>query len=272
MGILDSIKRFPIVPDRIKPFGKDKVALLGEGPIPPKWSWLNLAGDIWDQLTSGPCAGYAAMKAVMIQHQIQFGRVCPLPSRIWPYTIARIIDEVAVPNPLKQVGTTMRGICDGLWRFGMVSELAWPSGAGWEGHDRGMQADLRVFDAAFANRIDSFEAIQPSPASSEAIIEGIKFQLLKHPVLVGMVVYEGWMNPGPSGLVHATGAALGGHALCLAAYDDRLRQFGFPNSWGPEWGADGTGWIRYDEFFLSIMSAWVIQLKHEWREVPIQRK
>jgi hypothetical protein len=42
----------------------------------------------------------------------------------------------------------------------------------------------------------------------------------------------------------------GGHAMCVIGYDDKLEggAFQIMNSWGPEWGENGIGWVRYQDF------------------------
>jgi hypothetical protein len=38
----------------------------------------------------------------------------------------------------------------------------------------------------------------------------------------------------------------GGHAMAIVGYDDELQAFKLVNSWGPDWGLSGFGWISYD--------------------------
>lgn len=42
----------------------------------------------------------------------------------------------------------------------------------------------------------------------------------------------------------------GGHAMCVIGYDDYKAggAFQIMNSWGPEWGKNGIGWVRYKDF------------------------
>ena len=41
-----------------------------------------------------------------------------------------------------------------------------------------------------------------------------------------------------------------GHAMCVIGYDDNLEggAFQIMNSWGPNWGDKGIGWVRYRDF------------------------
>jgi hypothetical protein len=50
----------------------------------------------------------------------------------------------------------------------------------------------------------------------------------------------------------------GGHAMCVVGYDDRLAggSFQIMNSWGPEWGENGMGWVRYADFENFVVEAY----------------
>ncbi len=50
----------------------------------------------------------------------------------------------------------------------------------------------------------------------------------------------------------------GGHAMCVVGYDDRLEggAFQIMNSWGPEWGENGIGWVRYGDFKEFVREAY----------------
>jgi len=52
----------------------------------------------------------------------------------------------------------------------------------------------------------------------------------------------------------------GGHAMCVIGYDDRKEggAFQIMNSWGPEWGKNGVGWVRYGDFKEFVREAYGI--------------
>ncbi len=54
------------------------------------------------------------------------------------------------------------------------------------------------------------------------------------------------------------GPNLGGHCMCLIGYDDNLEggAFQIMNSWGPEWGENGKGWIKYADFLHFTQEAY----------------
>ena len=53
----------------------------------------------------------------------------------------------------------------------------------------------------------------------------------------------------------------GGHCMCIIGYDDRLDggAFQIMNSWGPDWGENGIGWIRYKDFMHFNKEAYALQ-------------
>ena len=76
------------------------------------------------------------------------------------------------------------------------------------------------------------------------------------PVVIGMMVGGTFMH-GMFGkkVWHPTQSdysmnGFGGHAMCVIGYDDNLEggAFQIMNSWGPEWGENGLGYVRYNDF------------------------
>lgn len=60
----------------------------------------------------------------------------------------------------------------------------------------------------------------------------------------------------------------GGHAVLITGYDDEQKVFIFKNSWGPEWGHEGYGFVTFDHidnfidqpltaYFDKLVSPWV---------------
>ncbi|MCP3929409.1 MAG: peptidase C1 [Bacteroidetes bacterium] len=49
-----------------------------------------------------------------------------------------------------------------------------------------------------------------------------------------------------------------GHAMCVIGYDDDKDggAFQIMNSWGPEWGNNGIGWVSYDDFDYFVKEAY----------------
>lgn len=116
----------------------------------------------------------------------------------------------------------------------------------------------RDLDAMAAqNVIHGFNRLTTTEDPNGINIRAIKEHLAKDaPVVIGMMVGGSFME-GMMGqkLWQPTAAdrsqmGFGGHAMCVTGYDDKLAggAFQIMNSWGPEWGLNGIGWVRYGDF------------------------
>ena len=110
---------------------------------------------------------------------------------------------------------------------------------------------------AAANRIHGYNRLTTSQDPNGINIRAIKEHLAKDaPVAIGMMVggsfMEGMMGRKlwqPTREDYAQ-LGFGGHAMTIIGYDDKLAggAFQIMNSWGPEWGENGIGWVRYADF------------------------
>ena len=66
------------------------------------------------------------------------------------------------------------------------------------------------------------------------------------PVLLGVEWLEGMMEPTKTGLIHATGAVVGGHETLLVGDDAKGQVIGL-NSWGASWGDRGHYRLSYED-------------------------
>lgn len=99
----------------------------------------------------------------------------------------------------------------------------------------------------------------------ELDMDGIKQNLAKGaPVVIGMMVGGSFMESMFGRDVWMPTRAdysqrgFGGHAMCVIGYDDNLQggAFQIMNSWGPEWGNNGIGWVRYSDFMKFTKEAY----------------
>jgi C1A family cysteine protease len=76
------------------------------------------------------------------------------------------------------------------------------------------------------------------------------------PVIIGMMVPRSFMQGMygekvwvPRSSDNPDYGTMGGHAMCVIGYDDKLAggAFQIMNSWGNEWGENGIGWVRYKD-------------------------
>lgn len=68
-----------------------------------------------------------------------------------------------------------------------------------------------------------------------------------YPVVIGVTVSEEFIHNGKD-IWKDPGTPAGGHCMLLVGYDDTKNAFKVMNSWGPEWGDNGFGWIDYGLF------------------------
>jgi len=86
-------------------------------------------------------------------------------------------------------------------------------------------------------------------------MNGIKQHLAQGaPVVIGMMVGGTFMQDMVGKNVWQptqrdySGYGFSGHAMCVIGYDDDREMVQIMNSWGPEWGNNGTAWIPYQAF------------------------
>ena len=118
---------------------------------------------------------------------------------------------------------------------------------------------------AAANRIHGFNRLTSSEEPEGINIRAVKEHLAKDaPVVIGMMVGGTYMQEmmgqklwQPTQDDYAM-QGFGGHAQCVIGYDDKLAggAFQIMNSWGPEWGENGIGWVRYADFKTFVREAY----------------
>lgn len=65
----------------------------------------------------------------------------------------------------------------------------------------------------------------------------------KGPAVLGINWYEGMYNTDSLGRLKVEGEIVGGHAILCNGFNLAKNAFLLHNSWGPEWGERGTGWV-----------------------------
>jgi hypothetical protein len=75
-------------------------------------------------------------------------------------------------------------------------------------------------------------------------VRGLLHALQYQPVIVGVSWYEGFDRPDGYGVIKVSGQVRGGHEFVIRGYEhghtDRDSYLLADNSWGPEWGVDGS--------------------------------
>ena len=90
--------------------------------------------------------------------------------------------------------------------------------------------------------------------------DDVKGELARgHPVAFGMLINRSFMRLRGDGIYdEPPDKPVGGHAMVLIGYDDARQAFRVQNSWGPQWGDRGYGWISYRAFAAGTHAAFSV--------------
>lgn len=72
------------------------------------------------------------------------------------------------------------------------------------------------------------------------------------PSVIGVTWYEGMFDTDKSGYIHPTGRPQGGHCVCLNGVNIKGEYFKGVNSWGNDWGTNGTFKISFKDMELLL--------------------
>lgn len=121
---------------------------------------------------------------------------------------------------------------------------------------------------AAQNKIENYQTLFSTKAPAQAKLTAIKLSLIQNrPVVVGMNLLNNFQyvhkksqywNPaiGDRG-------NYGGHALVVIGFDDGRGAFEVMNSWGEEWGNQGFGWIKYEDFVKYVRYGFQMSLQEK---------
>ena len=65
------------------------------------------------------------------------------------------------------------------------------------------------------------------------------------PAVLGLTWYEGMLVPDAAGVIHPTGAAIGGHCILCHGVQWKAGRLILRNSWGPSWGDHGDCYLPF---------------------------
>jgi hypothetical protein len=124
-------------------------------------------------------------------------------------------------------------------------------------NDCSRQPNTSIQAQAQQNKIQGFTRLTDDDGVSNLNFRAIKEHLAKDaPVIIGMMVGGSFMEGMMGQKVWQPSASdkqmrgFGGHAMCVIGYNDRIEggAFEIMNSWGPEWGNNGIGYVKYGDF------------------------
>lgn len=167
-------------------------------------------------------------------------------------------------------GAYLRDTIKALRLFGVPPESSWPYDI------TKFDVEPDAFNYAYAQNFKSlryFRVDMPG-YDNEKILGEIKSKVSKGiPLMFGTSVYNGiFRSVGDIPFPNPTEQCVGGHAMVICGFDDarscigttRPGAFLIRNSWGPNWGQSGYGWLPYEYLYAGLMcDIWGI-LKQDW--------
>jgi C1A family cysteine protease len=192
---------------------------------------------IYDQGDLGSCTSQAGSRCVDFERKRQ-GLEFMTPSRMMIYYNTRVIEGTQDQD----AGGELRDVMKTLAAQGTCAESEWA----YEDSNLTVKPPAECYTNAL-----KFEATQYSRVTQQEYFLKHSLSILGRPVMFGMSVFEQIQSDeaaatGVITMPSANASPVGGHALCLAGFDDTRRHFTVANSWNSTWGAKGYGFIPYE--------------------------
>ena len=263
------IRDYTVDHENIKPMlekvGVAKTAL----KLPASTDLREWCSPIEDQGELGSCTANAGVGIVEYCERKAFGKHLDA-SRLFLYKTTR--------NLMKEKGDTgafLRTTMGALALFGVPPEEYYPYNI------KKFDEEPPAFCYAFAQNYQALEYVRLDPPNTtpEDILSRIKTNLAAGlPSIFGFTVYNSiYQSEGGEIPYPCKGEKVeGGHAVMAAGYDD-TKTIKNPsckdettgallirNSWGPEWGDKGYGWLPYEYVLSGLATDWWTLLKEEW--------
>ncbi len=229
----------------------------GKNPLPESVSLLRYAPNRLNQGHQGSCVAWSSGYAARTILQSVSTRQDP---NSIAYSPAFLYNNIGLDGC---EGSYIIKAMQFMQDKGAVSMQQFP----YDENDCSRQANAALFNSAAANKIHGFTRLTDDAGVSVLNFRAIKEHLAKDaPVVIGMMVGGSFMqdmmgqkvwHPTPDDY---TMQGFGGHAMCVIGYDDRVEggAFQLMNSWGPEWGDNGIGYVRYGDFRKFVREAYGI--------------
>ena len=228
-----------------------------KNPLPESVSLLRFAPDRQNQGKQGSCvawsSGYAARSI------IESASTAQNPNNV-AFSPAFLYSQIGLDGCQ---GSFIIKAMEFMTNKGAVPFNQFP----YDENNCSRQPTNQMMSEAAQNRMHGFNRLTEGDGVSNLSLRAVKEHLAKDaPVVIGMMVGGSFME-GMMGqkVWHPTRqdysqTGFGGHALCVIGYDDRLEggSFQIMNSWGPEWGENGIGWVRYNDFKEFVREAYGI--------------
>ena len=226
-----------------------------KNPLPEAVSLLKFAPDRKNQGQQGSCVAwssvYAARTIVEAASTGQSGNSTA-------YSPAFVYNQIGLEGCQ---GAYIQNAMEFMQQKGVVPLSDFP----YTDQDCSRQPNSVLENKATQNRMHGFTRLTDGEGTEGINVRAVKEHLAKDaPVVIGMMVGGSFMQSMMGKEMWAptnedrSQAGFGGHAMCVIGYDDRKQAFQIMNSWGPEWGVNGIGFVRYADFKEFVREAYGI--------------
>ena len=227
----------------------------GKNPLPEMVSLAKFAPDRQNQGKQGSCVAWSSAYAA--RSIIESASTNANPNSV-AYSPSFLYNQIGLDGCQ---GSYIIKAMEFMTNKGAVPFSEFP----YNDQDCSSQPNNQQASEALQHKMHGFNRLTETDDPNGINIRAIKEHLAKDaPVVIGMMVGGTFMQDMMGQKVwHPTEddysqAGFGGHAMCVIGYDDRLEggAFQIMNSWGPEWGQNGLGYIRYGDFKKFVREAY----------------
>ena len=229
------------------------VAFKATNPVLPiKVDLSNNCTSVKNQGTIGSCTAHATVSLMEYIHHACGDRLDKqdLFSEKFTYYVTRV--NIMYQNPDEDTGAYLRTATESLVKYGVAREELCPYDESYSD-----QPSKAAYKDASRNQAIAYGRIKEYESESKRIqtLMSCKLSLSEgKPFTGGFICYEN-LYDGENGMIPSpVGNQIGGHAVFFVGYDDNISCFKFKNSWGPEWGDKGYGYLPYEYLLKGLLT------------------
>ena len=223
---------------------------------------------IFDQMdTSMCCACATAMSRYIYEFNDSENRKLFSPL----YIYGNRADSVVVNGIYEDEGMFLKDAIKQLCNYGCCYYDSLPGYGSYKLAKSNYEVKKDILDKeAYPFRTSSYYAVKTDREIMKAIIE-------TGSVLASFIVTSGWYDVESDGIIPTYGNLEGGHAVLIVGWKiiNDKRYWIILNSWGPEWGDHGFGYIESNEMMMEayciLDEVHEIKLKNDPNEIHANR-